>query len=153
MPQRGVNRITMAVWDIEQGRAFYEKLLGATFESVHDEDAEKFGVQCLIAWDAGIELLAPLEGRDSHVRQVLETRGEGIVGAVLAVEDVDASQRAATELGVRTTAELDYDASTIDRWLQGRFTKYKEYFLGSDAPLGPNIVIGEFVGAGEKPEG
>ncbi|MDJ0790242.1 MAG: hypothetical protein QNK05_25905, partial [Myxococcota bacterium] len=83
----------------------------------------------------------------SHVRRHLEERGEGIVGAVLAVPDVDASKRAADALGVRTTAELDYDQPTLDRWLQGRFTKYKEYFLGPDAPLGPNMVIGEFVDA------
>ncbi len=147
MPQRGINRVTMAVWDLEKGKRFYEELLGATFHPVHDEDAEKFGVRCEIAWDAGIELLAPLEDRPSHIRSLLEERGEGIVGAVRAVPDVDASKRAADELGVRTTAELDYDQPTLDRWLQGRFTKYKEYFLGPDAPLGPNMVIGEFVDA------
>ena len=26
MKQRGVNRVTMAVWDLERGKRFYEKL-------------------------------------------------------------------------------------------------------------------------------
>ena len=32
----------------------------------------------------------------------------------------------------------------IDTHLQGRFTKYKEYFLGPAAPLTPGVVLGEF---------
>ena len=28
MPQRGINRVAMAVWDLEKGKRFYEKLLG-----------------------------------------------------------------------------------------------------------------------------
>ena len=58
MKQRGINRVTMAVWDLEEGKAFYSKLLGATFHPVHDEDAAAHGVVCAIAWDAGIELVA-----------------------------------------------------------------------------------------------
>ena len=43
------------------------------------------------------------------------------------------------------TSTLDYDQATIDQWLQGRFTKYKEYFLGADGPLSPGLLIGEFI--------
>ena len=150
MPQRGINRVTMAVWDLEKGKAFYEKLLGATFHPVNEKDAEQFGIVCAIAWDAGIELVAPIPERPSHVRAHLEERGEGLMGVVFAVEDVDASKAAAEELGVRIVGALDYEQATIDEWLQGRFNKYKEYFLAADGPLSPGMLIGEFIDAPPK---
>lgn len=143
--QRGVNRVSMAVWDLEKGKEFYERVLGATFERVNDADAEAFGVQCLIAWDAGVELVAPIEGRESHIRKVLEERGEGLVGVIFAVDDVDGSRDAAVAADVPVIADLDYTQEQIDAHLQGRFTKYKEYFFGKGAPLGGGVVIGEFI--------
>lgn len=145
MAQRGINRVTMAVWDLEKGKEFYGKLLGATFHPVKEDDAEKFGIACAIAWDAGVELVAPLPDRPSHIRTHLEQKGEGLVGAVFAVEDVDASRDAAVELGVRIVGDLDYEQATLDKWLQGRFTKYKEYFLAGDGPLSGGLLIGEFI--------
>ncbi len=145
MKQRGVNRVTMAVWDLEKGKEFYSKLLGARFQRANDEDAEAFGVEVAMAWEAGIELVAPLPERPSQVRAFLEKNGEGLMGAVLAVEDVDASRAAAEELGVRVVHSLDYSKDQIDRHLQGRFEKYKEYFLAADGPLSGGILIGEFI--------
>ncbi len=145
MKQRGINRVVMAVWDLEKGNTFYAKLLGATFHPVHEEDAAAHGIECAIAWDAGVELVAPLPDRPSFVRQHLEKNGEGLVGAVFAVEDVDASKDAALKLGVRVVGSLDYEQATIDRWLQGRFEKYKEYFLAPDGPLSPGLLLGEFI--------
>ncbi len=144
MTQRGINRVVMAVWDLEKGKAFYSKLLGATFHPVHEEDAAAHGIECAIAWDAGVELVAPLPDCRSFVRKHLEKNGEGLMGAVFAVEDVDASKDAAGALGVGVVGALDYDQATIDRWLQGRFEKYKEYFLAPDGPLSPGLLLGEF---------
>jgi catechol 2,3-dioxygenase-like lactoylglutathione lyase family enzyme len=143
--QRGINRVVMAVSDLEKGKAFYAKLLGATFHPVHDEDAAAYGIECEIAWDAGIELVAPMPERLSHVRTHIEKHGEGLMGTVFAVEDVDACRAAAETLGVRIVGELDYEQETIDRWLQGRFEKYKEYFLAADGPLSAGLLIGEFI--------
>ena len=145
MPQRGINRITLAVWDLEKGKEFYGKLLGAEWHSALDEDAEQFGVAVAMAWNAGIELVAPLPDRESNVRAYLEKHGEGLMGAVFAVPDVDASRDAAVELGIPIYHQLDYDQATIDAHLQGRFTKYKEYFLGPHAPLPNGFLIGEFI--------
>lgn len=150
MAQRGINRVTLAVWDLEKGKAFYEKLLGATFHSAKDDDAAEFGVAVAMAWDAGIELVAPLPEKPSHVRAHLEERGEGLMGVVFAVEDVDASKTAAEELGVRIVGALDYEQATIDEWLQGRFEKYKEYFLAADGPLSSGMLIGEFIDSPPK---
>ena len=89
MKQQGVNRVVMAVRDLEAGRAFYEELLGCTFQSANDEEASAFGVRVLMSWDGGIELVAPLEGAGSHVDAILDTKGEGLIGVVWAVADAD----------------------------------------------------------------
>ncbi len=146
MRQRGVNRVVMAVRDLDEGRAFYEKLLDCTFDHANDEEAAKFGVKILFSWDAGIELVAPIPGTDSYIEKILDDRGEGMVGVVWAVADADASKAAAAELGVGSFFTLDYSQDQIDRDLQGRFTRYYEHFLsGADTPLGSaSVLVGEF---------
>lgn len=137
--------MVMAVRDLEAGRAFYEQLLGCTFHSADDEEAAAFGVRILMSWDGGIELVAPIEGRDSHIETILETKGEGLIGVVWAVLDADASKAAAEELGVPSFFTLDYDQAQIDTKLQGRFTRYYEHFLMPSGPLGEaQVLVGEF---------
>ncbi|MEQ8842611.1 MAG: VOC family protein [Acidimicrobiales bacterium] len=144
--QRGVNRVVMAVRDIDAGRAFYEKLLGCTFHHGNDEEAAAFGVRMLFSWDGGIELVAPIEGRDSYIGKIVDERGEGIIGVVWAVADADASKAAGEELGVTTFHTLDYSQAQIDADLQGRFRRYYEHFMGGpDTPLGDaSVLVGEF---------
>lgn len=146
MRQRGVNRVVMAVRDIEEGREFYEKLLGCEFHPGNDEEAAAFGVRILFSWDGGIELVAPIEGRDSHINKILDEHGEGMIGVVWAVEDADASKAAGEELGMSTFYTLDYSQSQIDRDLQGRFSRYYEHFMsGRGTPLGnASVLVGEF---------
>ena len=144
--QRGVNRVVMAVRDLDAGRAFYEKLLGCTFHPGNDEEAASFGVRMAFSWDAGIELVAPIAGRDSYVESILDERGEGIIGVVWAVADADAAKEAGAELGVTTFHTLDYSREQIDRDLQGRFHRYYEHFMaGPKTPLGnASVLVGEF---------
>lgn len=144
--QRGVNRVVMAVNDLEAGREFYEKLLGCTFHHGNDEEAATFGVRMLFSWDGGIELVAPISGQGSYVETILEERGEGIIGVVWAVVDADASKAAGAELGVTTFHTLDYSKEQIDSDLQGRFTRYYEHFMaGPKTPLGnASVLVGEF---------
>jgi methylmalonyl-CoA/ethylmalonyl-CoA epimerase len=144
--QRGVNRVVMAVRDLEAGREFYEKLLGCTFHHGNDEEAAAFGVRMLFSWDGGVELIAPIEGKDSYVEKLIEEKGEGLVGVVWAVQDADASKAAGEELGVGSFFTLDYSQEQIDDNLQGRFRRYYEHFLGgADTPLGTaSVLVGEF---------
>lgn len=143
--QQGVNRVVMAVRDLDAGRAFYEELLGCTFHPADDDEAAAFGVRILMSWDGGVELVAPIEGRDSHIETILDTKGEGLIGVVWAVPDADASKVAAERLGVPSFFTLDYDQAQIDAKLQGRFTRYYEHFLVSSGPLGDaQVLVGEF---------
>lgn len=143
MKPLGVNRVTIAVKDLERGKELYSKLLGATFHPANQEDAAAMGVEVAMSWDAGIELVAPLPGRDSFVKQIIEQRGEGLIGVVFNVDDVDEAMKTASELGIRAWHSLDYSQEEIDRHLQGRFRKYKEYMLDPSATCGVGPVIGQ----------
>lgn len=135
----------MAVWDLEKGMAFYRDLLGATFSQSDGTEAAKFGVQVAMAFDAGIELVAPLPDVDSHIRTWLTENGEGITGVVFAVPDADAARDAAAAHGCPTYYSLDYDQIQIDKDLAGYFTQYKEHFITAAEPLSGTVLLGEFV--------
>ena len=144
MKPLGINRVTIAVRELEHGIEFYSKLLGATFFDANADDAEKLGIRVAMSWDAGIELVSPIPEKDSFVSQIIEKRGEGLIGVVFAVDDVEAAHDAAENLGVGVWYTLDYSQEEIDKHLQGRFTKYKEYMLDPSTSYGVGPVIGQF---------
>lgn len=137
MGLRGVNRIMIAVHDIEKAKAQYTDLLGATFIDAN-WTGEPFGIAVSIAWDAGIELCAPLPGReqDSAVSPFLAHRGEGIMSVFFGVDDGDAAIQRATENGYGCTHQLDYTQDEIDQHLCGMFSRYQEFNLDSYARCG-----------------
>jgi len=143
MKPLGVNRVTIAVKDMEKGKELYSELLGATFYPANDEEAATMGIQVAMSWDAGIELIAPLPDRDSLVKQLMETRGEGVVGVVFAVDDVEQARQAAERRGIAIYYTVDYSQDEIDQHLQGRFRKYKEYMLDPSSTYGTGPVIGQ----------
>ncbi len=144
MGARGVNRVVMMVWDLDEGMAFYEKLLGATFEQSDGTRAAEFGVQAAMAWNAGIELVAPLPDVPSHAREHLETHGEGIAGVVFAVDDADEALASAEGLGLSAYFSLDYTQDEIDETVGGNFTKYKQHFIAAAPPLSGSVLVGEY---------
>ena len=144
MKPQGVNRVTIAVKDLETGMDFYAKLLNATFHEATADDVVTLGIRVAMSWDAGIELVSPMPDRESFVTEFLEQRGEGLMGVVFAVDDVEEAYKAAQALGVGVWYTVDYDQEEIDRHLQGRFTKYKEYMLDAETSHGVGPVIGEF---------
>jgi len=83
MSLRGINRIIVAVRDLEKSKRYYSQLLGATFNDAN-WTGENYGINVAISWDAGIELCAPMKGRenDSAVSQFLKTKGEGALNVV-----------------------------------------------------------------------
>ena len=143
MKPLGVNRVTIAVKDMEKGKELYSELLGATFYPANDEEAATMGIQVAMSWDAGIELIAPLPDRDSFVKQLMETRGEGVIGVVFAVDDVEQARQAAERRGIAIYYTVDYSQDEIDEHLQGRFRKYKEYMLYPSGTYGTGPVIGQ----------
>lgn len=142
MGLRGVNRVMIAVHDMERAKRQYTELLGATFLDA-DWTGEPFGISVSIAWDAGIELCAPLPGReqDSAVSQFLASRGEGIMNVFFGVDDGDAAMARAKSLGYGCVNALDYTQAEIDRYLGGLFSRYQEFTLNSGQQCGFAITL------------
>ena len=145
MKQKGINRIVIGVWDFEKGKDYFERLLGAEFAPENtDGEAAAFGVRVAMAWESGIELISPIPGIESHVRDEMEKNGEGIKGIVFAVDDAEEAISQGKELGLLAYYDLDYDQEQINTKCQGRFSQYKEYFIAASDPLNTTVLLGEF---------
>lgn len=142
MGLRGVNRIMIAVRDLEQGKALYRDMLGATFEDAH-WTGEPFGILVSIAWDAGIEICAPMPGRevDSAVSAFLAHRGEGIITVFFGVDDSETAVARAARAGFASVHALDYTQDEIDTHLSGYFTRYQENMLDSAERCGFTVAL------------
>lgn len=145
MSVRGINRIIVAVRNIEESKRYYADLLGAIFHEAN-WTGEPFGIQVAISWNAGIELCAPIPGKESDcfLTPLLEERGESIINVVFNVDDADEGLRRANRLEIQTVNAVDYSQDEIDQHLDGLFTRYKEYFLSTGAQLGYGITLGQF---------
>ena len=121
MAVTGVNRIMIAVRDLEAAKKLYGDLLGATFVDAH-WTGEPFGIAVSIAWDAGIELCAPLPGREdsSAVSGFLATRGEGVMSVFFNVTDGEVAIERAIQHGYNSLHSLDYTQADIDQHLPDR---------------------------------
>ena len=145
MKQKGINRIVIGVWDFEKGKDYFERLLGAEFAPENtDGEAAAFGVRGAMAWESGIELISPIPGIESRVRDEMEKNGEGIKGIVFAVDDAEEAISQGKELGLLPYYDLDYDQEQINTKCQGRFSQYKEYFIAASDPLNTTVLLGEF---------
>lgn len=142
MGLQGVNRVLMAVHDLEKAKALYSDMLGATFEDAH-WTGEPFGIAVAIAWDAGIELCAPLPGRenDSAVSAFLASKGEGVMNVFFAVSDGEAAMERVAALGIGCFNALDYTQAEIDAHLGGHFRRYQEFTLNTGAQCGFTVSL------------
>ena len=118
MGLRGVDRVVIAVHNLEKSKRQYSELLGATFMDA-DWTGEPFGINVAISWDAGIELCAPMAGReeDSAVSQFLARRGEGILTVCFGVDDADLPGYEAQP--VETSKSCNEDHHPWDEWFRG----------------------------------
>ncbi len=144
MQLRGINRIIVAVKDLDESKKFYSEVLGATFHEAN-WTGEPFGIDVAISWDAGVELCAPMAGRekDSAVSPFLEEYGEGIMNIVFGVSDADAAKERAEAVGVSPFHSLDYSQEEIDKHLDGLFKRYKEHILDSTGHCGYTMTLGQ----------
>ncbi|MGC9361761.1 MAG: methylmalonyl-CoA epimerase [Candidatus Syntrophosphaera sp.] len=94
-----ISHIGIAVRDLEEGIAFYEKL-GLTLEGVEEVPSQKVKVAFFPCGDTRIELLAPTS-EDSPVARFIEKKGEGIQHMAFAVDDLPAALAKAESNGIR----------------------------------------------------
>ncbi|MBS0505143.1 MAG: VOC family protein [Proteobacteria bacterium] len=142
MGLRGINRVVIAVRNLDESKKLYEDMLGATFVDAH-WTGEPFGIHVAISWDAGIELCAPMPGRehDSAVSPFLARKGEGIMNVYFGVDDADSAMERARAHGYGCIHSLDYDQADIDRHLGARFSRYQEFVLATADRCGFNASL------------
>lgn len=144
MNLRGVNRVIVAVRDLEKAKEYYSRVLGATFHQA-DWTGAPFGIEVAISWDAGIELIAPMAGRESDcvIAPFLEQRGEGVMNVVFGVANGGEARERAEAAGLRVTHSLDYSQAEIDAHLDGFFRKYEEHVLDTAGRCGFSITLAQ----------
>ena len=87
MEARGLHHVGVAVVDLDEAVATYERLFGGRLEHrVHVEEQGVDAASVLVGWSR-IELLAPL-GDDTPVGKFLASRGPGMHHVAFEVEDV-----------------------------------------------------------------
>lgn len=94
-----ISHIGIAVKDLDEGIAFYEKL-GLTLEGVEEVPSQKVKVAFFPVGDTRIELLAATAD-DSPVAKFIEKRGEGIQHIAFAVDDLPEALKYSEEQGIR----------------------------------------------------
>ena len=89
MPPRGIHHLGVAVEDLDEALATYERLFGAELE--HRELVPEQGVEAAAVWigESRVELLASL-GAETPVGKFLANRGPGMHHVAYEVEDLPA---------------------------------------------------------------
>ena len=90
--------------------------LGLTFAEI---DLPDLGIQVLIDWNAGIELVSPVPGTGQSAAAFttfLETRGEGVYSVVMAIDEVGDAVSVADRYGaqVEYSQHRQHGSLTID---------------------------------------
>jgi methylmalonyl-CoA/ethylmalonyl-CoA epimerase len=104
MEARGIHHLGVAVEDLDEALATYERLFAAELEhraTVPDQGVEAAAVR---VGDGRVELLEPL-GEDTPVGRFLAKRGPGMHHVAYEVDDVQAAVDRLTEAGAELIDE------------------------------------------------
>jgi methylmalonyl-CoA epimerase len=84
---RGIHHLGVAVSDLDEAIAMYERLFGARLERRDSLSEQGVMAASLLIGDSRIELLAPT-GENTHVGRFLAKRGPGMHHVALETDDV-----------------------------------------------------------------
>ena len=87
---RGIHHVGVAVTDLDEAIATYERLFGATVEHRGALESQGVVAASLLVGAGRVELLAPT-GEDTPVGRFLSRRGPGMHHVALETEDVGAA--------------------------------------------------------------
>jgi len=105
LPVKAVNHIGIAVRSINSHKEFYERTLGAIFESIEEVPDQKVRVGFFRIGDVRLELLEPTDPASS-VATFLEKRGEGLHHLAFTVEGIQARIAELKQEGLRMIDEV-----------------------------------------------
>lgn len=106
------NHIDHVAWisrleNLDANIAELESLTGATLTRFERKD---MGFVMCISWEAGLEVVAPLEEPtdfNQWLRDWLDTRGEGVISVVFGVKDLDRHKARLAALGIEVGPLMD----------------------------------------------
>lgn len=107
-----INHVDHVAWisrpeNIEANVAQLEKLTGAKLTRFERKD---MGFVMYISWEAGLEVVAPLDYPtefNQMLREWLDTRGEGVMSVVFGVKDLDKHKARLEALGIPVGPLMD----------------------------------------------
>ena len=97
-----IDRVSIAVKDLEKAMQFFSDLLGTKFDEVRENDHLKIRATY---GDDGIELVQPTD-ESSSVDKFIQSRGEGVLTVALKVPDLEEAQKSLQEKGLRLIGEI-----------------------------------------------
>lgn len=107
-----INHVDHVAWisrpeNLEANVAQLQKLTGAKLDRFARKD---MGFTMCISWEAGLEVVAPMEERtdfNSQLWSELEVKGEGVTSVVFGVTDLEAHKARLEELGFAVGPLMD----------------------------------------------
>ncbi|MFC1924744.1 VOC family protein [Chloroflexota bacterium] len=147
MKPKGVNRVVFAVKDFDKAVALYSELFNTEFHVGDVTASAAWGIKVAVSWDAEIEIVSPLPDTEAamgqSVAQFVEKNGGGVYSVVFSVDNVEEAYDRATQMGIRVPGSFEMDGEQLAQYLDGKFTKFKQYSLKSDDTCGVQLVLGQ----------
>ena len=97
-----IDRVVIAVKDIEKGMKFFSDLLDIEFDVIDDD--EEIGMRGTYS-PSGLELLQPTNP-DTIIGRFLEKRGEGLWAIVLKVKNMDEAVERFKQKGLKVAGDI-----------------------------------------------
>ena len=98
-PVKSLNHIGIAVRAIESQRAYYEDVLGATFEGIEEVPIQQVKVAFYRVGDVRIELLESTDPQ-SPIARFIDKRGEGLHHLAFLVDDLRSRIEQLSQIGL-----------------------------------------------------
>ena len=116
MEIKNVERVAIAVRELEPARAFFESVLGAEFAGIEDVADQGFRYQPFTVAGFTMELLCPYE-ETSVIARFIEKRGPGVHHVSFQVDDLDEALASLAEAGVTAVHRIEYpDEVTFEKF-------------------------------------
>lgn len=113
MSTQNINRVdhVMYIAKPENQVAYVEQLAKLCRVRFHGPvEKPELGVRLYISWSAGLEVISPVSDTlpwSLHMKQHIDKRGEGLLGVVFGVKDVDEARAHAESLGYQTSEIIE----------------------------------------------
>lgn len=104
---KAVDRVAIAVRDLEKAKDFFESVFGGRFEPIEDVEEMRFRYQPFSVAGFKMELLCPYDP-ESVIARFLDKRGEGVHHISFEVDNLDLTITELEKKGIRIASRHRY---------------------------------------------